>query len=615
MVKLVQYFLLLLCLAGLSYQLVAQNSVTNTTTASVHDQGNEYVNTLQNDNCIEAEISPENPGAICEMQPVTLYANTIAQANYQWLRDGQQISGATASSLEVGTAGAYRVVISNSTCSDTSAVVTITEEDSDKPNQPTIEGPSVVCEGEHVQFSTPTVQDAEYYWTGPDEFVSTVQNPLIENVGAANAGVYSLEVRLGRCHSTAASFSLEVTTPVAPGITYSGDSILCQEDSIFLNASHPTASSYQWQKDGKPIAGATAKILTVKQAGAYRVTIHTNTDCAKTSQPVTIVNYRLNATFTAHEQVCTEEIVQFTNLSEADSSLAVSYLWDFGDGQTSSEANPSHSYSEPGYQQVTLSISGPQGSCMDEIAREIEVIALPKVSLTPAAAVTICKGDTLTAFVTGAYQNLSWQHGSTDSTLQITKAGTYQVTAYNELGCSVTRELTVTESTSPTLEIYTNRTQIVAGEALELTASGATYYEWYQGTKLIADQSTVSITPDSSTTYILTGYTSDGCASSDSITIHVDQKAFMVNASNLFSPNNDGIDDYWKVEGISHHTDCQLKIFNIQGNLVYQSDNYYANDWSGTDQQGTPLPEGVYYFTLQCGNSSDQQSGSITLLR
>lgn len=51
--------------------------------------------------------------------------------------------------------------------------------------------------------------------------------------------------------------------------------------------------------------------------------------------------------------------VQFNNLS---SDVAVSYKWDFGDGSTSTEKNPLHIYSEPGYYDVTLTAYGQTGS-------------------------------------------------------------------------------------------------------------------------------------------------------------------------------------------------------------------------------------------------------------
>src|SRR5262249_50069655 len=55
-------------------------------------------------------------------------------------------------------------------------------------------------------------------------------------------------------------------------------------------------------------------------------------------------------------------IVSFTD----ESVGATSWKWDFGDGQTSTEQNPMHTYSDPGQFVVTLEIAGPTGTAKRE---------------------------------------------------------------------------------------------------------------------------------------------------------------------------------------------------------------------------------------------------------
>ncbi len=565
--------------------------------------------TPQSNDCPEATISPEYPGAICEQQPVLLTANTVAQASYQWLREGQPIYGANSSSLEAAMAGTYQVVINYNNCSDTSVVVIITEEEDDKPNKPVITGTSPACEGEDVQLSTGSVSGATYFWTGPDGFVSDQQNPVIPHVAAASAGEYFLEARLGKCHSETASFFLEVYTSPKPAITYNGNGLLCPGGSLLLNASHPAASGYQWYKDEQPIAGATNKIYTARQPGTYQVAILTAAQCNRMSQPVSI-DHLLDAAFTVHDQVCITEVVQFVH-QQAD---GITYFWDFGDGHTSTEANPNHTYTAAGTKQVTLRVSSADGGCTDEAAHNVEVLALPEIALIPGNTASLCPGDTLEAQVSGTYHSLSWRQGGSAATKTITQAGVYQVTAYNELGCSVIRTLTVQQEAPPVLEIVATREEITAGDSVVLSATGAARYTWYVADKLMGAKQSITVAPVSTNTYLLKGYNATGCAASDSITIRVVQTGQLQTPS-LFSPNEDGIDDYWVVAGMDALGGCKLKVFNLQGNLVYQSGSRYDNTWSGTSQQGMPLPVGVYYYTLQCAGSDQQHAGSITLLR
>jgi gliding motility-associated-like protein len=69
------------------------------------------------------------------------------------------------------------------------------------------------------------------------------------------------------------------------------------------------------------------------------------------------------------------------------------------------------------------------------------------------------------------------------------------------------------------------------------------------------------------------------------------------NSMSLFTPNGDGINDYWYIPWIDlllGRTD--VKVFNRHGRMVYESQGY-ANDWDGTSN-GSPLPEGSYYYVI-----------------
>ncbi len=62
-----------------------------------------------------------------------------------------------------------------------------------------------------------------------------------------------------------------------------------------------------------------------------------------------------------------------------------------------------------------------------------------------------------------------------------------------------------------------------------------------------------------------------------------------------FSPNNDGINDYFTVSGIQQYEN-KVTVFNRWGNVVFEKENY-ENDWQGT-YNGAGLPSGVYYYVI-----------------
>ena len=79
-----------------------------------------------------------------------------------------------------------------------------------------------------------------------------------------------------------------------------------------------------------------------------------------------------------------------------------------------------------------------------------------------------------------------------------------------------------------------------------------------------------------------------------------------------FSPNNDGMNDYFKVEGLEAYPENELKVFNRFGGLLFEQSDY-QNDWNG-DSEGEPLPSGTYFYILKDGKGK-QHSGYIQINR
>ena len=67
---------------------------------------------------------------------------------------------------------------------------------------------------------------------------------------------------------------------------------------------------------------------------------------------------------------------------------------------------------------------------------------------------------------------------------------------------------------------------------------------------------------------------------------------------NIFTPNNDGINDFFIPINLNQYPNPHVLIFNRWGKLVYENLNY-QNDWSGTHyKSGQELKEGIYYYLI-----------------
>lgn len=80
---------------------------------------------------------------------------------------------------------------------------------------------------------------------------------------------------------------------------------------------------------------------------------------------------------------------------------------------------------------------------------------------------------------------------------------------------------------------------------------------------------------------------------------------------NVFSPNNDGVNDRWIVD-YSGNQPTDISVYDRWGALMYQSRNK-VKGWDGRDEVGNEVPEGVYYYHVVVGNR--EFAGEVTLLR
>jgi len=91
-----------------------------------------------------------------------------------------------------------------------------------------------------------------------------------------------------------------------------------------------------------------------------------------------------------------------------------------------------------------------------------------------------------------------------------------------------------------------------------------------------------------------------------------------------FSPNGDGINDFFEIKGIAKYTAVSIQIFNRWGNIVFESSNYGAGNgrsgfWDGIGQSRGgnatgPVATGTYYYVLKA-SGGENISGSIYLDR
>ena len=342
------------------------------------------------------------------------------------------------------------------------------------------------CEGETIHLTVNHQMNATYYWTGPNGFTSTEQNPTIPNCTLDMAGVYTCVTTVGS-QSTTASTVVEIYQQAIPSFT------------------------------------ATT--------------------------------------------VCQGETTQFNGMATGQN--VANYDWDFGDGETDSGQNVSHTYAQAGDYQVTLFVSAEDGSCPAEITQTVTVNAMPVPTVTASPSSVIYGGvATLTANVTppGNY-TFHWEpanmvtnpNSQTTQTVPIQETVVFTVTVTNTQGdCTSTEQVVVSMAGSDLAATATADQYEICEDgsttlhALPQNGTGIYTFEWTPADLLNSStvQHPVATPPVGTTTFT--------CTVSDGLTTQI------VHVSIVVLPKN---------EKEIFETVCDQFIWNPQGHTIIETDH------------------------------------------
>jgi gliding motility-associated-like protein len=550
---------------------------------------------------------------------------------------GTQLSTAPTPSTAIVGSTTYYVQSNNGICVSTRVAVVVTVNPT--PVAPTVVSPVVYCQGATATALTTTSgSNLLWYTVNPGGIASpNAPIPSTLNVGSNN---YYVSASIGTCEGPRALIVVNVNpTPLAPTVVSPVN--YCQNATATSLTATTTGTGLIWYTvpvGGPALPGAPTASTTAVGSTTYYVSGIQGTCEGPRSQIV------VNVTGTPAAPTVVSPITYCTNVPtvaiSATPSVGNTIIYygspTGGTGTTTAPIPGSIVVGVTTYyvaQQTTTPIA-----CEGPRVPIVVTVNPRPAAPTVVSPLTYCQLANAPALTAGG-NNLLWYTdatGGTGSTTAIVpnqnNAGSinYYV-SQSALGCEGTRA-TITVNTTAKLEVDAGVNRIIArGDTAHLlavtsgTAASSATYLWstLNSAPLALTSTTIAnpvANPIQTTTYRVTVTDPSGICPTATDTMRLTVVQSCVNVRNAFTPNGDGINDFWLVYDqnfcLLNGNAAVVTVFNRYGTKVFESKTY-DNRWNGT-YGGKPLPDGTYFaiieFTLFDGTKQTVRT-DVTILR
>lgn len=262
------------------------------------------------------------------------------------------------------------------------------------------------CFQTNIVLKSPLVADTYLWSTGSNQ----------SSVSLSKAGTYWLQITKGYC---TVRDSIRLSQKIIPVLDLGPDRKVCKEQSVQIDLPQ-AVGSYVWQD------GSQSSVKTVQAPGVFAVTVTSDDGCSVTDslQLDTFISPVIN--LGADTFICKN-----TELLLGVNGMYTTYKWQDGSTMPTFNATSNASYSL----EVT-DLNGCVGS--DQIS--LQVYSLPDVNLL--TELKICEPDTFVE-VTGSFNQLLWDDGSSLTHYPIKAYGSFTVTVTDTNECSNKATITV----------------------------------------------------------------------------------------------------------------------------------------------------------------------------
>lgn len=383
--------------------------------------------------------------------------------------------------------------------------------------------PLTGCDPVSVNFSATTKDRLSFIWDF-DNGVTTATTDSIISYTYTHQGSYLPKMILvdpNGCQVPVTGKDTIKVSGVVAGFQFTGKT-LCDAGNITFadsSLSNDIITGYNWSFGDGTSSTTVNPTHPYTAPGLYypKLIISTKNGCVDSIQsprPVKVVASP-KADFNKTASGCTPLSVTFNGLLTVADTSAVSWDWDFKNGNNSNLKNPAvQNFTISGIYNVQLMVTNSSG-CVDTVVKPVDAFVLPTVNAGPDT--TICQNIGITLNATGA-STYSWTPAKglscTNCNNPVAKPDSvtsYIVKGTSGLGCSTNDTVTV-KVLYPFKIKYSQGDTLCKGQNKKMFAVGADNYQWFPPLGLDDARSDKPVArPDTTVNYQVIGSDYKGC--------------------------------------------------------------------------------------------------------
>ena len=585
----------------------------------------------------------------CDNDNITLETHNVPDPenyNYSWFRSGTLLSE-TSNSITVSENGIYFVEINyGPNCSGSANTLSNSIEiQSASSTGITISASAstTLCTGDTVDLIASIDNPSwTYTWFKDGTAVTTPtlgdSSFTVDSSTANFDGDYTVQIEAtGICTETSNAITVINNGDFTVSLDNGTNVVLLPGQSRTLSASSTAITpSYQWFKDGSPIAGATNSSLDVSEVGVYFISVVENGGaCAGAtinSENITVVlptSFEFVIAFTGSYTAC-ESSSAVMDLTEINAVIAggsivnvtsdliseFTYQWTKDNvpvtGETSNTISLASSTENGDYRlEGVLDSFNTSSNILSVTLSSNETVTISSTELA------LCDGIdsvTLTADIDLSTETYTWFRdgnaiSTTDTSITTSETGVYELQVERNACPIQSNQITIIQFDESIVTVDANENIILLeGSSQTVTASGATSYQWFdQNNNSISSTDSVLLTEEGD--YLLIASVGN-CTVSRNFTV-----SFRDNFAipNVITANGDGVNDLWILPNtFSGNPNVSVVIYDESGVEILNQTNY-QNNWPESSIAFTDNKMIFYYRLIEEGRTLNQ--GTITVIR